>query len=242
MSPRARYLAFAISLLVAAACVRLGFWQVSRLRQRRAANAAALAQRDLPPVDLAGATSSPPDLANRRVVAIGAFDRTHEVVIRGRVDDKSPGVHVVTPLRLSGRETAVLVNRGFAPAPDAVHAELDSLDEPGTVTVRGLALPITSEMDGGEPLESRGRTTWRRLDLAALRARMPYPILDVYVLWDSGERAGSGTWRLRPLAPPALDDGPHLNYAIQWFAFAVIGVVGGVVILRGRRAPKDLPR
>jgi hypothetical protein len=41
--------------------------------------------------------------------------------------------------------------------------------------------------------------------------------------------------RLARLTPPPLDDGPHLNYAIQWFAFAVIALVGAGVVIRQRR-------
>jgi surfeit locus 1 family protein len=38
------------------------------------------------------------------------------------------------------------------------------------------------------------------------------------------------------LAPPALDDGPHLSYAVQWFSFATIAVVGGILLtVRGTR-------
>ncbi|MEX0691889.1 MAG: SURF1 family protein [Gemmatimonadales bacterium] len=36
--------------------------------------------------------------------------------------------------------------------------------------------------------------------------------------------------RLVAVTPPALDDGPHLSYAIQWFLFATIFLVGGVVL------------
>jgi cytochrome oxidase assembly protein ShyY1 len=36
------------------------------------------------------------------------------------------------------------------------------------------------------------------------------------------------------LTPP-LDEGPHLNYAIQWFAFAAIALVGAVVVVRQQR-------
>jgi cytochrome oxidase assembly protein ShyY1 len=32
-----------------------------------------------------------------------------------------------------------------------------------------------------------------------------------------------------------LDDGPHLNYAIQWFAFAGIAVVVGAVVGFGKK-------
>jgi cytochrome oxidase assembly protein ShyY1 len=34
------------------------------------------------------------------------------------------------------------------------------------------------------------------------------------------------------LAVPALDDGPHLSYAIQWFSFATIALVGSYVVMR----------
>jgi surfeit locus 1 family protein len=160
------------------------------------------------------------------VEASGTFDHSHEVVIRGQAFQGTPGVLVVTPLRLATSDLAVLVLRGFVPSADAVRADLDSLGEPGTVTVRGLATPIAS--GGGQPIQRDGRTTWARLDLPALRARLPYPVLPVLVRQtpDSG----------MPLLPhrlpaPELSDGPHLSYAIQWFAFAVMTVAFGVLVV-----------
>jgi cytochrome oxidase assembly protein ShyY1 len=40
------------------------------------------------------------------------------------------------------------------------------------------------------------------------------------------------------LTAPALDNGAHLSYAIQWFAFAIIAWVGVAVVVsreRGKR-------
>jgi cytochrome oxidase assembly protein ShyY1 len=38
------------------------------------------------------------------------------------------------------------------------------------------------------------------------------------------------------LTPPPLDEGPHLSYAIQWFAFAAIALIGaGAVAIRRER-------
>jgi cytochrome oxidase assembly protein ShyY1 len=38
------------------------------------------------------------------------------------------------------------------------------------------------------------------------------------------------------LEVPALDEGPHLSYAIQWFFFAAVAVVGaGYVVAQGRK-------
>ena len=38
----------------------------------------------------------------------------------------------------------------------------------------------------------------------------------------------------RRLTPAPLDDGPHLNYAVQWFLFAVLAVVFAVVVVARR--------
>jgi surfeit locus 1 family protein len=38
-----------------------------------------------------------------------------------------------------------------------------------------------------------------------------------------------------PAPLPELDEGPHLSYAIQWFTFATIALVGYVVLSRRDR-------
>ena len=127
----------------------------------------------------------------------------------------------------------MLVERGFVPAPDAVSANLEGLDEPGPREVTGIALQVPSRDDGGEPIEYRGATTWRGLDLAALRARSAAPLAPISVLQTPDPALPP--WPRRQ-APPALDDGPHLNYALQWFGFALIAVGGAVAVwLKARK-------
>ncbi len=230
MSPTPRRVLIGCLVLAAAVCVRLGFWQVGRLEERRAATRAAFAAREASPATLAGgAPADAAGLANRRVAATGRYDHDREIVLRGQMLQGVPGVVVVTPLRLEGSDTAVLVSRGFVPAPDAVSAEVDSLREPGEVPVAGIALPVPT--GGGKPLERRGRTTWAALDLQALRERLPYPILPIY-LRQSPDSSLPGFPRRLPL--PALDDGPHLSYAVQWFLFAGMALVFAAVVVRKR--------
>ena len=219
---------FIASLLAAGLFVRLGFWQVSRLDERRTRNRLAAEARAGAVLDLNRSELPAHDRNNRRVVARGQYDRSHEVVLRGHVYRELPGVHIVTPLRLEGSDSAILVNRGFFPSPDATFADTDSLSEPGLVRINGVALAIPVSPDSGGRLVSNGKETWRRLDLAALRKTLPYPLLDVYILQspDSGLSLFP-----RRLDPPALDDGPHLSYAVQWFAFAAIAVAGGFIFL-----------
>jgi surfeit locus 1 family protein len=230
MSPLARRLTLLALVLVAVVFVRLGFWQLSRLEERRAANRAAATARAEPARELGvGANWTAAELNERWVEATGEFDHSHEVVLRGQAFQGMPGVLVVTPLRSAAGDSAVLVLRGFVPSADAVRAEIDSLQEPGEVRVRGLATSIAS--GGGQPVEHSGRTTWARLDLEALRARLPYPVLPVLLreIPDSGLPALP-----RRLPPPELSEGPHLSYAIQWFAFAVMTVAFGVLVVRKR--------
>ena len=227
ISSRSRWVGVAVLLLVSGVCARLGVWQLSRSHQRRVVNAAILRSRAEPPIslDAPGARDSA-SLAYRRVTATGRYDRGRELVLRGQAYMGTPGVYVVTPLRLRESDTALLVLRGFVPAADAVRADLRALDEPGELSVTGLAEPIGS--GGGQPLVVEGSSTWARLDLPALRGTLPYPILPVALL----QTPDSALPRYpRRLDAPEVDDGPHLNYAVQWFLFSVMGIAFGLVVV-----------
>jgi surfeit locus 1 family protein len=68
-----------------------------------------------------------------------------------------------------------------------------------------------------------------RVDIARIQRQVPYELAPVYVLLvgEQGEELPV------PVKPPTFDDeGPHLGYAIQWFSFAIIGLVGYVALLR----------
>jgi surfeit locus 1 family protein len=225
MTSASRLVFIGALLLIALACTGLGFWQIGRLKERRAANALASAARAVPTRVLPREADS--SWSNRRVRVYGRYDHNHDIVLRGRAYRGVPGVQIVSPLIPESGNTAVLVNRGFVPAPDATTVMPDSLREPGTRWVEGLALPIGT--GPSEPLRHRGRTTWARLDREALRRALPYPIYPFYLqqLPNSALPAFP-----RRIDPPALDDGPHLFYAIQWFGFAAIAIGFGVVAAR----------
>jgi surfeit locus 1 family protein len=227
VSFRARLLLLASFGIVALVCLRLGFWQLDRLSQRRAANQLALSARAAPVVSLETGSMVQRGLEGRRVRAVGHYDHTYDVVLRAKAYRGSPGVEIVSPLVLEGGRHAVLVNRGFMPTPDAVTVQTDSVREFGKVQVEGTALLIGS--GNGNPLERDRRTTWARLDLEALGARMPYQLTPVYIRQSPDPVLPRFPRRLEPTP---IDDGPHLNYAIQWFAFAGMAGVFGIVIWR----------
>lgn len=213
--------------LAAAVCLRLGFWQVSRLHQRQAFRATVEGRARMVPVELgAGPTEEVDSLAYRAAVAHGTFDFSRQVVVVARVVDQVPGVFVVTPLRLADT-TAVLVERGWVPSPDAYTVGLDSLMEPDTAEVAGLLLPVTARRafavrDSTWPLYAPSD------DPARLAGRYPYRLLP-WVLRRTLAK-GPAPAGLRPVPAPLMDNGPHLSYAIQWFSFALIVLVGSVAL------------
>lgn len=229
MSPR-RPLVIPIILTVAFAlvCARLGLWQLRRLAERRDWNHH-LEER------LAGAPVAVGSLAAdsalghyRRVVARGVFDYAAQVALAGRSSQGSPGVHLLTPLRLSDQGVA-MVNRGWVYAPNAMTVDPARWREHqgDTVTVTGYAETWSGRETA--PAADSQRIV-RTLDSAAVARLVGAPLLPYFVVQTSDSAPGPG----RPvrLGEPVLDDGSHRSYAIQWFSFALIAVIGGALLVR----------
>lgn len=226
-----RYAVLVVAFIAAAVCVRLGIWQLQRLGERRARNDGLAARLAVPPLNLS--LAEPAVLASdslhfRRAVARGVFDFERQVVVLARSYQAAPGVHVVTPLRLPGG-AAVLVERGWVPAPDGRTVELPPLREPDSALVEGVLMWPTQRI----AVDSAG-AAWpryvRAARPAALQPAYPYPLHGL--LLRRTEAPEGAPPPLRPVSLSALTSGPHLAYAIQWFAFAVIAVVGSVALYR----------
>ena len=56
------------------------------------------------------------------------------------------------------------------------------------------------------------------------------PILPMYIEQLQATPADAAS--LEPISPPALDEGPHLSYTIQWFIFSVCVLIGWVLAVR----------
>lgn len=233
-------LALVVVLAVAALCVRLGFWQLSRWHEKQALNAAMRAAQRAPALRVG---SEPPPLASARLRALevtGVFDERHQILLSGRAHDGAPGVEVVTPLRLPGGTAAILVNRGWMYAADAASGRPQQYPEPGERTVRGFAEELRHGAGGLPPrlLEHDSVTVWsaRWLDADSLTGRLPY----AFALYVVRQSPGPGVAGMpRRSLPRPYNESTHLSYAVQWFLFAVI-LLGGSASLawsRRRRAP-----
>lgn len=243
MPPR-RWPFLALAFAAAAVCVRLGMWQLDRLAERRAVNARLYGRLAAPPVPIAALPRDTAAARYRRVLLAGAWDLSREAVLVSRTRNGSPGVNLVTPLRLPGRDTALLVNRGWVYAQDARRVAEPARWRPPRDSADGVAFVDVFPAGLAGDAAGTDAGVLRRLDPPALAARYPYPVAPYYLVVlpspeDTTTRRDSTPARLDV---PPMSDGPHRSYAIQWFSFAAVAVVGGIAFgrTRGRAArPSD---
>jgi surfeit locus 1 family protein len=226
-----------VVFVVVAVCIRLGFWQLDRREQRMERNEAIAERLATGPISLASTPADTAGLVNRPARVRGWYDHDLSFALIGRSHMGSPGVYIFTPLRLD--DGAILVNRGWVQSPDAATVDLSAIHRPTDPEVAGVLLAFpdirTNAVDEGF------RARWFRLDGHAIRAAYPYAIAPVYLQATATEGgAGGGRPAPVPLGLPELDAGPHLSYAVQWFSFATIFLVGWTALMLHRsttRAP-----
>jgi surfeit locus 1 family protein len=167
----------------------------------------------------------------------GRYDVGREVVLIGRTLGETDGSNLLTPLRLA-EGTAVVVDRGWVPYSVQSPGSAEAAPPDGDVALTGVLLPAESSevpAPGASP-----SVQVASIDIHRLQAQVPYRLAPVYLwLTDQSPRQAKALPRLVPL--PALSEGPHLSYAIQWFTFATIGVIGYPMLLRReirRRSPQ----
>ena len=218
-------------ILIVAGFVRLGFWQLDRLEERQAVNAIGTQRLAMDPVPFESiAHQTPESIEYRRVVVKGRPLPFDEVLIRSQVHLGAVGYHLITPLSYTGSST-VLVNRGWVPLGTEVGTVETGAVE-GVITVEGWIHPTQERPPLGpeDPVDGR-LTVMSRVDIDRVARQVDYSLASVYIV-AIGER---GSDLPVPITPPMFDDeGPHLAYAIQWFAFSLIAAVGYGFLARQR--------
>lgn len=210
--------------------VNLGEWQLRRLEERQARNDVILAHEaaEPKPYELVFGRPIGEDDQWQRVRVRGTFDADRQFQVRYRFNNSQPGYEVVTPLHTANGQT-VLVDRGFIPVPRGEQIP-DALPAPpvGEVTVVGhVRRNEQGKSQAIEPVDNRIRL----INAPAIAATLPYPLLDGWIA--AVEVSPPQQAEFQPLELPEISDGPHFWYAMQWFLFAVIGLSGLFVFIRG---------
>lgn len=220
-----RWIGFAIFVvLLAAVCVRLGYWQFDRLDHRLEQNKVISAHFNKPPVELSSALSAGEKVEDStewtRVTATGAYDVEHQVTVKFTTRDGAPGVDVVTPLVLADG-SAVLINRGWTETKNTVDRPEVEAPPAGTVTVMGwLRQNNGAGSEATHPVDGQVRA----ISSEGLAKSVPYELRDGYLNLRTQDPPATKALALEP--QPDLGQGPHFFYGLQWVFFALLATVG----------------
>lgn len=235
---------FLLCVLAALVCVRLAHWQLDRLDQKRTINASITAARNASPipVDEAVSTSSAPGSRREysRVRAVGQFDTAREVLVRNRTLNATLGYYVLTPLRTTDGPVLWVVRGWVAASPGGATTMPTYGPAPsGTVTLEGRVRKPESGSTGAVRVSDRNLIT--RITPDALKADGE-PAYDAFVELISSTPASADSSLSALPTPDDLDEGPHLAYAVQWYLFAGMFLVGYVLLARNYAHRDDAPQ
>jgi cytochrome oxidase assembly protein ShyY1 len=217
-----------LAVFMAGLFVSLGVWQLARNTHKHRIEVRERAAYAAPAPDVTTVGARPAD--GTRVQASGTFDGAHETVLRNQVSNDNVGVDILTPLR-QANGTWVLVDRGWVQASATTGVTTDPAPG-GTAVVHGLA-HTTNPLSAQDTVNhlADGRLAMPRVDLSVIGRSLPYRLAPV---WIEAQAIGPRPQANAPALPqpPPPDPVNHMEYAIEWFSFALIPLIGWPVALR----------
>lgn len=213
-------LAAAVAVVLTAS---LGVWQLSRAAQKQALQDGIAARSALPAWSSRELLDSarPSDEWHRPVQLTGRWVPGATLFLDNRPMNGRTGFFVLTPLRLSGSERAVLVQRGWVPRDFLDRLRLPDVPTPeGEVTVQGRLAPPPSQLfELGAGAQGPIR---QNVELSVLSREWSVTLVEGVSILQQGT---DGVDLARDWPSFAGGEHKHLAYAAQWFAMSAI-VVG----------------
>lgn len=217
--------------------VRLGFWQLDRLDQRRQANEPLIkwVNADLLTLnhpDAVAALLADEYLMEYRLVEVtGTYDFENQVVLLNQHYGVRIGVSFITPLVIQETGQVVWVARGWIPQEDKNHENWGKYDEQGLVTVTGRVRLSKEKADFGNLTnptpgpEDERIETWNVVNVTRIGEQADLDFVHGIYIQQLPE-ADQYELPLRLETEIEITEGSHFGYAVQWFTFALILYIG----------------
>ena len=218
-----------VALLIACLCLLAARWQWHRRASRLAHNALVTAHLNADPVApdrvvQPGQSLAPSD-EYTLVGASGTWDPAHQVLARNHLG--RAGYDVLTPF-VTASGSALLVDRGWIPLSEQGAGAVPDVPQPTRGTVTVVVRMRQSESSSGTDSAPAGQVY--AIDVPSIAQTLPYPVYGGYGELVSQDPSLGASPEIPD--PPDLGTGPHLMYAVQWTCFAVIALVGYVLLVR----------
>ena len=214
-----------LAAVFATACVFLGRWQMDRRAETLAEINRVTSNYSAEPLAFSQARSQfdrlDPEREWAQVELKGSYDTQGQRIVRNRPLNGQPGYEVVVPFRLESGET-VVVDRGWLPIGNDNPGRPDTIPAPPTGKVT-----VVVRLKAGEPQLQRGAPEGQlaSIDLPTYSAELGYPLMTGAYGQLASETPPAADM---PVAfpKPAVEEGTHLSYSLQWFAFGILMFVG----------------
>jgi cytochrome oxidase assembly protein ShyY1 len=214
-----------LAAIFATACVFLGRWQMDRRAETLAEINRVVTNYSATPIPFADAREQFKELDPAKewtqVELKGTYDVAGQRIVRNRPLNGQPGYEVVVPFRLASGET-VVIDRGWLPIGNKNPGSPDSVPEPpaGEVTAVVRLKHPEPELQRGAP---EGQLA--SIDLTAYSAQLGYPLL-TGAYGQLASETPPAAQMPAAFPKPSTEEGTHLSYSLQWFAFGVLMFVG----------------
>jgi cytochrome oxidase assembly protein ShyY1 len=214
-----------LAAIFAAACVFLGRWQMDRRAETLAEINRVVTNYSATPIPFAGVREEfdqlDPGKEWTQVELKGSYLLDGQRIVRNRPLNGQPGYEVVVPFRLTTGET-VVIDRGWLPIGNNNPGSPDSVPAPSAGEVTAVV-----RLKHPEPALQRGAPEGQlaSIDLTAYAAQLGYPLLTGAYGQLASETPPAAEMPL-PFPKPSTEEGTHLSYSLQWFAFGVLMFVG----------------
>jgi surfeit locus 1 family protein len=215
-------------LLVLIICVplfiKLGLWQYNKAKFKQEIQASYNASLDNEALSLPDQLDNLDEWKHKKVKLKGHYETEYQILLDNQVEESRGGFHVLTPLKIEGRNDYVLVNRGWI-AGGATHTEIPLISTPQElVEIVGLVWVPSKKIFTLESKaqKSQWNTVWQHMDLERYQNSVAIKVLPIVIKLDTKSNAGGfvRNWQL-----PADKIATNMGYAYQWFGFAIASIL-----------------
>tara|TARA_R110000868_G_scaffold69261_1_gene204185 strand:- start:60802 stop:61509 length:708 start_codon:yes stop_codon:yes gene_type:complete len=215
-----------LALVLVILFVCLGCWQLKRAGQKQALLDAFAGNQQL--AALTSVASVKPADRYRSIQLQGHFDNAHSFLLDNQSHKGQLGYQVLTPFIIQGNKALVLVNRGWVPM-GASRQQLPRILPAPAKNIRISGLVNFYPRKTFE-LKNTENKQWPRLlqqlNFARIQAALTQPVAPTIVLLAANQRYGfQRDWQMATVKPAR-----HQGYAVQWFALALMSLIGLVIV------------
>lgn len=208
---------FLLATAFAVACMFLSRWQFERREEAVEKIERVYFNYDQPEIAISsipiGASVS--DFEWRPVELVGSYLPEQTLLVRNRAVAGQPGFIQLVPFQTTAGPT-YLIERGWIAADSNLEPSSDFI--PNSKEKRLIGRVRLGEVSANRD-SPEGQVT--SINLLELNAMLPANLTEAFYLRLVQENPVESSTP-QPLAKPALDEGNHLSYAVQWILFALM--------------------